>query len=196
MKETCNLYLQQIDNSVKSDPKMFWSFINSKEKSDLISPNMTYNRASLSDPKNIINGFVDYFAQSFVSLNRSIDSILLGLNKNVLNIKCVSDESVYNAIKKLKSKMTNRGYPQELLLDRFGLSSFLTRCIQHSVILLFKILNGIQECPAILHNIYFRVNRVNAHSKNTFYLPTSRTSNIISLPLIQMLSSYMNMEDS
>ena len=88
-----------------------------------------------------------------------------------------------------------RGYPQELLLSRFNMSSLLIRRTEHSIILLFNIVNGTCDCPAILFNIPIKVNRINSRRKNTFYLPTARTSCAAKSPLLQLLFNYADIEN-
>ena len=80
-----------------------------------------------------------------------------------------------------------QGYPQELLLERFQMSSLLSRRIQHSIFLLFKILKGVQECPDILHNISLKVKKMNVRSKHTFYLPSVRTVTAAGSSLMQIV---------
>ena len=61
----------------------------------------------------------------------------------------------------------SRGFSQELLLKRFEMSSLLKRRLELSVILLFKILRGKQDCPTILQNI----NKTNVRKKTRFICP-------------------------
>ena len=96
-----------MNDHVKTNPKKFWSFINSKKNSDLIPSTMIYNESTLSDPKDIINGFATHFAESFKNLNTSTDLGCSSLNINVLNINCITEDEVYAAIKILKPKMTS-----------------------------------------------------------------------------------------
>jgi hypothetical protein len=39
-----------------------------------------------------------------------------------------------------------RGCPQEILLNKVGLTSLIIRRTEHSVLFLFKVLHGVQEC--------------------------------------------------
>lgn len=88
-----------------------------------------------------------------------------------------------------------QGYPEDMLLDRFNMQSLHLRRAEHSVLLLFKIIHGIQDCPDILSNINFKVNRMNARNKNTFYTPTTRTNSASNSPLIRMLCSFGDVEN-
>jgi hypothetical protein len=77
-----------------------------------------------------------------------------------------------------------RGCPQEILLNKVGLTSLITRRTEHSVLFLFKVLHGVQECFSLLQQISIKVPGSNARNSNTFYLSTSRTNLLMNSPLI------------
>jgi ribonuclease P/MRP protein subunit RPP40 len=52
-----------------------------------------------------------------------------------------------------------RSYPQESLLDRFGLQSLSNRRFENFVIFLYKLLHGFLHCPALLLRVNLRVPR-------------------------------------
>jgi hypothetical protein len=64
-----------------------------------------------------------------------------------------------NAVLTLNGAYPPRGYPQGLLLGEVGLQSLLERRMEHSVIFLFKVFRGLQECTLVLERISFRVSR-------------------------------------
>jgi hypothetical protein len=88
-----------------------------------------------------------------------------------------------------------RGCPKEILLNKVGLTSLITRRTEHSVLFLFKVLHVVQECISLLQQISLKVPRRNARSSNTFYLSTSRTNVLINSPLNFMLRSYTSIEN-
>ena len=83
-----------------------------QKKSDPIPSNMVYNDLNLTNPSDIVNSFAEHFAQSFINRNPSANLSCSSLNKNVLNIRSISEGCVYKAIKKFKPKMarSNTGF--------------------------------------------------------------------------------------
>jgi hypothetical protein len=76
------------------------------------------------------------------------------------------------------------------LLNKFGLTSLITRRTEHSVLFLFKVLHGVQECISFLQQISIKVPRSKARNSNTFYLSTSRANLLMNSPLNFMLGNY------
>ncbi|KAH0808663.1 hypothetical protein GEV33_014128 [Tenebrio molitor] len=62
-----------------------------------------------------------------------------------------------NVVFMLNGAYPPRGCPQGLLLGEVGLQSLLDRRMEHSVIFLFKLFRGLQECPHVLGRISLRV---------------------------------------
>jgi hypothetical protein len=84
-----------------------------------------------------------------------------------------------------------RGCPQEILLNKFGLTSLITRKTKHSVLFLFKVVHGLQECISLLQQISIKVPTRNARNCNTFiYQPL-----LLNSPLNFMLASYTSMKN-
>jgi hypothetical protein len=88
-----------------------------------------------------------------------------------------------------------RGYPHELLLERFNLMSLVSRRVEHSMIFLYKVLHNLYDCPYILSKISRRVARPNSRTKSVFYIPTVRTNVGESSPLIQVVKNYSGVEE-
>jgi hypothetical protein len=88
-----------------------------------------------------------------------------------------------------------RGCPQEILLNKVGLTSLITIRTEHSVLFLFKVLHGVQEFISLLQQISIKVPRSNARNSNTFCLSTSRTNLLMNSPLNFMLGSYSSIEN-
>ncbi|KAJ3629871.1 hypothetical protein MTP99_014236 [Tenebrio molitor] len=66
-------------------------------------------------------------------------------------------EFLKNVVFMLNGAYPPRGCPQGLLLGEVGLQSLLDRRMEHSVIFLFKLFRGLQECPHVLGRISLRV---------------------------------------
>jgi hypothetical protein len=58
-------YVRRVNNDIKTDPKKFWSFLNSKNNSSSIPASMVYNNATITDPQIIVDSFADHFSKYF-----------------------------------------------------------------------------------------------------------------------------------
>jgi hypothetical protein len=47
-------YVRQVNNDIKTDPKKFWSFLNSKNNSSSIPASMDYDNTTITDPQNLL----------------------------------------------------------------------------------------------------------------------------------------------
>jgi hypothetical protein len=99
-------YVRRVNNDIKTDPKKFWSFLNSKNNSSSIPASMVYNNATITDPQIIVDSFADHFSKSFT---RDAASTLssASLPYDNLTLTRVSDDDVLKAIKCLKPNMTS-----------------------------------------------------------------------------------------
>lgn len=82
------------------------------------------------------------------------------------------------------------GYPQDLLLQRFGLSSLERRRQYYSVTFLFKVVNSLVNCTEISRRLVFNTHRTGARHPTTFYLPLANTRSQQSSPLYTMCRAY------
>jgi hypothetical protein len=87
-----------------------------------------------------------------------------------------------------------RGCPQSLLLGEVGLQSLLDRRMEHSVIFLFKLLRGLQECPLVLERISLRVSRSSSRARSVFYIGQRHTDIGLKSPVTRMLRNYQSVE--
>jgi hypothetical protein len=95
----------QINNIIKTDPKKFWSFINSKKNFNSVPASMVFNNTTITDPQTIVESFADYFSQSF-GRNPSVDIPSAPYSYNVFNLTSVTYDDVLKALKRLK-RMTS-----------------------------------------------------------------------------------------
>ncbi|KAJ3622499.1 hypothetical protein MTP99_003005 [Tenebrio molitor] len=87
-----------------------------------------------------------------------------------------------------------RGCPQGLLLGEVGLQSLLDRRMEHSVIFLFKLFRGLQECPHVLERISLRVSRSGSRVRSVFYIGQRHTDIGLKSPVTRMLRNYQSVE--
>ncbi|XP_045463863.1 uncharacterized protein LOC123673424 [Harmonia axyridis] len=98
-------FVKRAEQNIKENPKKFWSFINSKKGSTLVSNQMFYGGQLLNNPLDILNSFADFFAKSYSTSTASIE---VTDNTNVinLNITCFEESEVLVALKRMKPTMT------------------------------------------------------------------------------------------
>jgi hypothetical protein len=99
-------YVRRVNNDIKTDPKKFWSFLNSKNNSSSIPASMVYNNATITDPQIIVDSFADHFSKSFTrDAASTIPSASLPYDN--LTLTRVSNDDVLKALKCLKPNMTS-----------------------------------------------------------------------------------------
>ena len=83
-----------------------------------------------------------------------------------------------------------RGYPQNLLLERFGLQDLQSRRIKASLNFLKKLINSNIDCPPLLGQINFHSPLLTLRHPNLFYLPTPRLNVLKYSPISEMCNNY------
>ena len=58
-------FVNNTENSIKSNPKNLWKFVNSKRKSSRIPGGMLLNNVKLGNAQSIVNGFAEYFSSVY-----------------------------------------------------------------------------------------------------------------------------------
>lgn len=102
-------YVKKIETELNSNPNNFWSYISNRKKSGAAPPTMRYQNEDVPSEQ-IANSFADHFAASYAfpqNQGHSLNNDHLTLNKDILNIKCVTRKNIIDAIKKLKSNLTS-----------------------------------------------------------------------------------------
>ncbi|KAH0810513.1 hypothetical protein GEV33_012278 [Tenebrio molitor] len=99
-----------------------------------------------------------------------------------------------NVVFMLNGAYPPRGCPQGLLLGEVGLQSLLDRRMEHSVIFLFKLFRGLQECPHVLERISLRVSRSGSRVRSVFYIGQRHTDIGLKSPVTRMLRNYQSVE--
>lgn len=100
-------YTRQAEGNISTNPKSFWSYINSKKRQSRLPPVMTYNNTEIMNGNDIVEAFADNFKKVFnKDQNTDIDHLsdLKVVNNSVLNIPKVLESDIEDAIKKLKPK--------------------------------------------------------------------------------------------
>lgn len=114
VKKTLNFlykkYINNVENSILSDPKNFWSFIkNKRSKNSSVLHDMTLGNSHLAGSQNISNGFANFFKSVYKSTNAcySIPEEVLPMTAQTLNLSTITENEYKTAIKKLKPKRSS-----------------------------------------------------------------------------------------
>ena len=101
-------YLNNVQNSVITNPSNFWHFIQNKRDPTRIPGLLTHEGTTYDSPESIVNGFGKFFSSVYLS---SSDRVTNNNNtyKDVpcFNISDLTEEEIISATKKLKNKMTS-----------------------------------------------------------------------------------------
>lgn len=128
-----NQYILGYGESIKSNPKRFWSFIQSKRNCSSIPSIMTYDNVASNSLEHSVNLFKDFFSSNFSSEHTTANEadfseIISHVDMSTLQI---SDDDIYSGISKLS--MSHK-------LDVDGFSSFLIKQCATSFIMPLKII--------------------------------------------------------
>lgn len=100
-------YLSNIQSSLLSDPKNFWSFIQAKRQQTRIPGKMFYLDKEYDSPQDIVNVFAEFFSSVYTTPNYTQNSHMTTYNNfEIINIENISMTEIQDAAKKLKNKMT------------------------------------------------------------------------------------------
>ncbi|KAJ3629714.1 hypothetical protein MTP99_014086 [Tenebrio molitor] len=66
--------------------------------------------------------------------------------------------------------------------------------MEDSVIFLFKLFRGLQECPHVLERISLRVSRSGSRVRSVFYIGQRHTDIGLKSPVTRMLRNYQSVE--
>jgi hypothetical protein len=105
---------------------------------------------------------------------------------HISSLERVQRRFLKNGVHMLTGSYPPRGYPNDLLLGQLGMSSLLPRRADHSVVFLFKLIQGLVDCLDLLSQVTFKVNHPACRMKNTFFLPTRRTNTGLSSPVVRV----------
>ena len=117
-------------------------------------------------------------------------------NIHIASLEKVQRRFFKSSIFILEGTYPIRGTPQELLLNKFEMSSLVRRRVMHSVIFLYKIINNKINCAYLTSFLKYRIPRLNSRTNNVLMLPTSRTNILETSPMYQMCLNYNSIEAS
>ena len=99
-------YIAMVEEQISNDPKKFWQFVKIKKSGTDIPLNMIVNDMNISGPTNIVEAFANVFRAAY---NLSSDKVstqeYISVRPDV-SLFPVSEQEVFEAINKLKSKFT------------------------------------------------------------------------------------------
>lgn len=138
IKKEYNEYIRRAENKIYSDPKVFWSFINSKKGTSRIPGKMVFRNSELTSPQQIVDAFAEHFKSVYVNSNAEdvgSDTYKSGVNANVLHQFVITESDVVGAASKLKSNFTMGpdGIPSFMVKDTI-------RCLSRTLCYLFNLI--------------------------------------------------------
>ena len=104
------IFSRYIKKSIRSYSLNFWSYIHSKRTTSRIPGKMEYEGKVVSCPQIIVNAFGLFFQSVYLPNNddaKIAEPIANMQNNGSINIDCVTEMEIQNAITKLKNKMTS-----------------------------------------------------------------------------------------
>ncbi|KAJ8956142.1 hypothetical protein NQ317_014055 [Molorchus minor] len=108
IKQSYDNYLLGIQENIRNNPKMLWSYINGKNKCSSIPENITYNNVQYTDPQTIVNVFANFFRTAYTGPNDNNDNIDQSspVGTNNFSLTVFSELDVLKSLKKIKPKFT------------------------------------------------------------------------------------------
>ena len=100
-----NEFISKIENDIKTDQKPYWSYLDNKKKNE-IPLDMHYNDKTYENDHEILNNFADFFHSTYS--NTKIDSCSnpMIVTENEMNLECITDKEILNAIKRIKTNQS------------------------------------------------------------------------------------------
>lgn len=106
-----NKYIQNVQESFKTNPKQFWEYIRTKKGNSTIPNVMSYNGETISSQNGVVECFQQHFSSVFhtpVEISNIISNYSTTeqySNLPIVDVKTITEEDVLLAIKKIKSNM-------------------------------------------------------------------------------------------
>lgn len=118
--EICNKkYMESVEESIGSDPKFFWKFINDSKIKKGLPYSMHMNRKNSNDPHEIADMYRQYYSQVYKTSIAEVSNISYEQTVDLMSVAILPDK----VLRELNSlKETNDSGPDEIS------SLFLKRC--------------------------------------------------------------------
>ncbi|XP_063914267.1 uncharacterized protein LOC135130777 [Zophobas morio] len=108
IKIAYQLYTQNLEATIKTDPKKFWAHISRLKMRSGIPSEMIYLDNILRNPKDIVNAFMEHFHSSYSDFSpSSIDEFIDESSNNSINFISVTESNVFETLMTIKPNMTS-----------------------------------------------------------------------------------------
>lgn len=104
------VYINDVQNSIKSRPNKFWQFINSKNKNDGYPGTFTFNGQVVDTPITICNTFASFFQSVYSNEDPIIDQQFfnyLGDSNSIFNKVVISTEDTFKSLIEMESNFSS-----------------------------------------------------------------------------------------
>lgn len=109
ISESHRKYTLQVEREIKTNPKAFWSHINSRRSDKALPSIMVYNGTELRDSAAVADAFADSFLKNFTPPNNigvTHDNPIDNKTSFFLQLKSISEAEVMSSLRKIPSKQT------------------------------------------------------------------------------------------
>ena len=101
------VFTNRAEQELCNNPASFWSFINSFKNESGLPTSMTLGKSNLNNPQDIVNGFANYFQQSYIhSSVRDPSKWNTDNNVSSISVPAVNEDLVLQALKTFKNNTT------------------------------------------------------------------------------------------
>ena len=108
IKIAYQLYTQNLEATIKTDPRKFWAHISRLKMRSGIPSEMIYLDNILRNPKDIVNAFMEHFHSSYSDFSpSSIDEFIDESSNNSINFISVTESNVFETLMTIKPNMTS-----------------------------------------------------------------------------------------
>lgn len=137
-------YIENIEESILTDPSKFWTFVQCKKSRSRIPGSMYYNNINYDSPQAVVDGFSNFFSDVYLPSDPSHSTANLSLNNTHIHINLITEQEIIEAAKKLKNKLTSGVDNVPSFIVRDCINAFAT-----PLRILFNLILSTNEYPNI-----------------------------------------------
>lgn len=121
-------YIKLVEDSITTNPRYFWKYMNSKAKSNPIPSSLSFNNTSYSTGSSIVMAFSDYFKSTFLDDTSMNNTFRFNLDDSETSITSSSDISFVTVDKGEVTKLLLKLDPYKSCGPDYLPARFLINC--------------------------------------------------------------------